>query len=112
VDFTGPCAIMLGTELHGLQSEDLALADREIFIPMMGMVESFNVSVACAIVLAEAQRQRLAAGAYRRRKMSEEKYLRLRFEWLHPRLAGLCRRKNIPYPPLDADGDVIPPEPG
>lgn len=107
MDFTHPTALLLGAELYGVSKDALSMADHEIFIPMMGMVESFNVSVACAILLAEAQRQRLAAGHYDKPRLSEEQIATYRFEWLHPKIADICRKQGRPYPGLDMDGDVI-----
>lgn len=107
VDFTRPTALLMGAELYGVSHDALTLADQEIFIPMMGMVESFNVSVACAILLAEAQRQRLNAGHYDQPKLSMEQMQRYRFEWMHPRVAEICNRRGEPYPALDPDGDVV-----
>jgi len=64
VDYTLPTAILLGTEETGVSEEAAAAADGWIAIPMAGMVTSLNVSVAAALVLFEAQRQREAAGLY------------------------------------------------
>jgi hypothetical protein len=61
-DFTGPSALVLGAEKWGLSAEAAALVDQPIVIPMHGMVQSLNVSVACATLLFEALRQRQAAG--------------------------------------------------
>jgi tRNA (guanosine-2'-O-)-methyltransferase len=107
VDFTKPTAILMGAELFGVGEEALGLVDREIFIPMVGMVESFNVSVACAVLLAEAQRQRLAAGHYDQPKLTQEQLNRMCFEWLHPKLAALYQRQGKNYPLLDEDGDIV-----
>ena len=62
IDFTGPAAVVFGNEHRGCSDEVAAVADGALWIPMVGMVESFNVSVSAAIVLAEAYRQRAAAG--------------------------------------------------
>jgi tRNA (guanosine-2'-O-)-methyltransferase len=64
IDLSQAAAIVLGNEQRGVSEEALALADEAIYIPMQGMVQSFNISVAAAIVLAEAMRQRLAQGCY------------------------------------------------
>lgn len=64
VDWTQPTAVAFGNEHRGCTPELIDAADATIRIPMQGMAESFNVSVAAAIVLAEAHRQRLAAGLY------------------------------------------------
>lgn len=65
-DFTLPTAVILGNEHSGVSGELLALADAELYIPMCGMIQSFNVSVAAALILYEAFRQRQAAGLYAR----------------------------------------------
>ena len=107
MDFTRPTAILMGAELFGVDQEALDIVDQEVFIPMAGMVESFNVSVACAILLAEAQRQRLAAGHYQQPKLTAEQLNRMCFEWLHPKLAALYQRQGKNYPLLDEDGDIV-----
>jgi tRNA (guanosine-2'-O-)-methyltransferase len=62
VDFTRPSAIIVGNEHRGVSDEVLALSDQNIYIPQTGMIESLNVSVATAVILYEAFRQRSAAG--------------------------------------------------
>lgn len=106
-DYTKPTAFMLGAELFGVTREALDLVDGEVIIPMMGMAESLNVSVACALLLAEAQRQRMAAGHYDQCKLPAEMANRLRFEWLHPVVAEHFQKQGLPYPELDEEGDVI-----
>ena len=58
IDYTKPTAIILGQEKFGASDVAKELADQDIVIPMVGMVQSLNVSVANAVVLYEAQRQR------------------------------------------------------
>jgi len=58
VDYTLPCAIVLGTEATGLTPAWLEASDKNIIIPMMGKADSLNVSVTAAVVLFEACRQR------------------------------------------------------
>ena len=106
VDFTRPTALLMGAELHGLSTECLALADERVRVPMMGMVPSLNVSVATALLLFEAFRQREAAGLYQRSRLDPELYQRLLFEWGYPRLARRFREEGRPYPPLARDGSV------
>ena len=60
VDFSGPSAIVLGNEHAGCSAEMAALADASIVVPMVGFVQSLNVSVAAAVILAEMARQRRA----------------------------------------------------
>lgn len=64
MDLTQPTALVFGNESRGVSEEATALADGQVIIPMMGMVESLNISVACAVSLFEAARQRKAAGMY------------------------------------------------
>ena len=73
-DYTRPTCILLGTEKWGVSPEAAELADGHILIPMMGMVQSLNVSVAAAVILFEAQRQRLQAGFYQQPRLSPEDY--------------------------------------
>jgi len=64
VDFTKPTIIVVGNEVEGVSKEIVEIADYKIKIPMMGMAQSLNVSVASAIILYEAQRQREQAKMY------------------------------------------------
>ena len=111
VDYTRPTALLIGTELFGVSSEALQHADQQISIPMEGMAGSLNVSVACAVVLFEAQRQRSACGMYERNALDQATRTRLRFEWLHPQLAEFCQKKNLDYPALDEAGELTEPMP-
>jgi tRNA (guanosine-2'-O-)-methyltransferase len=63
VDFTQheKLVLMLGSEWHGLSETAVKMADSHLYIPMRGMLESFNVSVAAALSLFEITRQRLAS---------------------------------------------------
>ena len=105
-DLTRPCAIVLGTEKTGVSGEALADADQLISIPMQGMVESLNVSVACALILFEAQRQRLEAGLYSSSRLSRDQFHHSLVEWLHPSIARYCRAHDLSYTDLDEDGEV------
>jgi tRNA (guanosine-2'-O-)-methyltransferase len=81
-DFRPPIAIVLGNEMRGLSAEAQAGCDGLIEIPMAGMVQSLNVSVAAAVCLYEAFRQREAAGAYRAPKLGAGDLRRLEADWL------------------------------
>ncbi len=63
-DFTGPTAVILSNEHRGTSPELAELVDDELYIPMQGMVQSFNVSVAAALILYEAYSQRKRLGLY------------------------------------------------
>ncbi|HCJ98771.1 MAG TPA: tRNA (guanosine(18)-2'-O)-methyltransferase TrmH [Serratia grimesii] len=109
VDYTRPTCILLGQEKTGITEEALRLADQDIVIPMIGMVQSLNVSVASALILYEAQRQRQNAGLYRRERsmLNEEEQQRLLFEGGYPVLANVAKRKKLPRPHIDEQGQVI-----
>ncbi len=64
VDYTQPTLIVLGNEVDGISETSVKYADKKVMIPMYGMSQSLNVSVANAIMLYEAQRQRQAKGMY------------------------------------------------
>lgn len=81
-DFTRPTAIIMGNEHAGVPEELLAQVDGEVYIPMYGMIQSFNVSVAAALMLAEASRQRQAAGMYGHRTWTDEEYAERLALWL------------------------------
>jgi tRNA (guanosine-2'-O-)-methyltransferase len=107
MDYTRPTAILLGQELQGLDEASLALADAQVQIPMLGAVASLNVSVAAALILFEAQRQRLAAGLYDHPRLDATEYALTLFEWAQPKLAAFYRQRDLPYPPLGEDGEVL-----
>ncbi|MEY8198926.1 MAG: tRNA (guanosine(18)-2'-O)-methyltransferase TrmH [Colwellia sp.] len=107
IDYTKPTAIILGQEKFGTSQEALALADQDIVIPMVGMVQSLNVSVACSVVLYEAQRQRQLAGMYDTAMLSHERRQRALFEGGHPIFAEACQRKGLPYPVIDEEGQIV-----
>ncbi len=107
IDYTQPTAILMGAELWGVSEAGAAAADGHIIIPMAGLVESLNVSVAAAVILFEAQRQREAAGFYNQPRLDPERYRRTLFEWLHPRLAAWYQSCGEDYPALDEDGDPV-----
>ena len=106
LDYTKPTAILMGAEKHGVSDLAADLVDGHIIIPMFGMVESLNVSVAAAVILFEAQRQRLAADMYDRVSLDTETFNRVIFEWGYPDIAAMYRRRGEPYPPLKEDGSI------
>jgi tRNA (guanosine-2'-O-)-methyltransferase len=107
-DFTGPTAFVLGAEKWGLSPQAAELVDQAVIIPMRGMVQSLNVSVATATLLFEALRQRQAAGLVPEagEGVEPERYQRELFEWAYPQVAAWCRREGRPYPALDAEGAI------
>ena len=81
IDFTKKIAVILGNEHRGVSPEACERADGIYYIPMMGMVESLNVSVAGAVSLYEALRQRDAAGLYDTPQLGEDGVARHLEEW-------------------------------
>ena len=108
-DFTGPCAFVLGAEKWGLTEEATALMDQAVYIPMRGMVQSLNVSVATATLLFEALRQRQVAGLAPQNGegIPDGDYDTLLFEWCYPEVAAWCRDQGRPYPPLGDEGEIL-----
>jgi tRNA (guanosine-2'-O-)-methyltransferase len=84
IDYTQPVAVVFGSEAAGVSAEALSFADYEIKIPMFGMVQSLNLSVSVAVILYEAMRQRLAAGLYGKRRLSDAEYEHFFKKWLSP----------------------------
>ncbi|MEC8443936.1 MAG: tRNA (guanosine(18)-2'-O)-methyltransferase TrmH, partial [Pseudomonadota bacterium] len=109
-DFTQPTALLMGTEKEGVSDEASDLADEHLIIPMRGMVQSFNVSVAAAIILNEAHYQRQQAGLYEQQRLPQDWYDRLLFEWCQPKIARLCREQSLDYPALREDGELADPQ--
>lgn len=82
VDLTKPTALVFGNEHGGVTDEAAELADATLYIPMMGMIQSLNVSVACAVTIYEALRQRSAKGYYESPRIGKDVLESLKDEWL------------------------------
>ena len=81
-DLCAPTALVFGNEMRGISEEAAEQADRLLAIPMVGMVQSLNISVACAVVLYEALRQRRAQGRFHTSRLGSDELAALRNEWL------------------------------
>lgn len=81
VDLTQPVAIVLGNEHDGVSKELLKAADANVLLPMVGFVQSFNISVAAALLLYEAYRQREGEGMYEEAQMKKGERARLMKKW-------------------------------
>jgi len=81
IDFTEKVAIVMGNEHRGVSEEAAKLSDGTIYIPMRGMIQSLNVSVATAVTLYEAQRQRMLKGMYENPELPEDKIESMIDEW-------------------------------
>ncbi len=109
LDYTQPTAIILGQEKKGISQEAIEMADQCILIPMVGMVESLNVSVAGALILYEAQRQRKRANMYEKPHscIPEDERNQIIFECGYPILAKMAQRKGLAVPEFDEQGQII-----
>ena len=108
-NFNGPTAFVLGAEKWGISKEAGSLMDEHIHIPMRGMVESLNVSVAASALLFEALRQRQVANIIPEsgEGMSEETYKEKIFEWAYPEVAEWCKSEGREYPEINEKGEII-----
>jgi tRNA (guanosine-2'-O-)-methyltransferase len=78
---TGRIALVFGNEHSGVSDEIRALSDGNFLIPQVGIIQSLNISVACAVTLYEAFRQKSIAGQYERSGLSDARYSELLSEW-------------------------------
>ena len=83
VDFAKPIALVFGSEAEGISDGALAFADKVVRIPMLGMVQSLNLSVSVAVILYEALRQRAAKGYFDKAQLPVEEFERLKNKWLN-----------------------------
>ena len=81
IDFTGSMALVFGNEHSGVSDEFRGMADGNFIIPQVGIIQSLNISVACAITLYEAYRQKEKAGHYEQRKIEGEQLADLFRNW-------------------------------
>jgi tRNA (guanosine-2'-O-)-methyltransferase len=81
IDFTGRIALVFGNEHSGVSDEIRTLADGNFIIPQTGIIKSLNISVACAVTLYEALRQKTVAGHYAERRLEPERFGKLLTEW-------------------------------
>lgn len=73
LDLTQKVALIMGNEHRGVSEEAASKSDGTFYIPMMGIIQSLNVSVANAVTLYEACRQRQEAGMYKDNGLTDEK---------------------------------------
>jgi len=82
LDLAARAALVFGNEQRGVTDDAVRLADGTFTIPMQGMVESLNISVACAVSLYEAMRQRRAAGMYDQPQLDAAEMNDLSADWI------------------------------
>lgn len=81
VDLTRSVALVFGNEQEGVSEALRRLADGNFIIPQVGMIRSLNISVACAVTLYEALRQKNNAGHYNQKKLDSLRFNELLNEW-------------------------------
>jgi len=81
LDLTRSVALVFGNEHSGVSEEIIGLADGNFIIPQVGMIRSLNISVACAVTLYEAFRQKHNAGHYEKQKLDADIYSALFTQW-------------------------------
>ena len=106
-DYCESTCFVLGAEKWGLSNELLTMVDQSIFIPMRGMVQSLNVSVAASVLLFEAIRQREDKGLLptNGEGLNTKEYEKTLFEWSYPELASKFRESGKKYPKLNNQGE-------
>lgn len=81
LNLTEPVCLVFGNEHGGISEDIISRADGNFIIPQVGIIKSLNISVACAVCLYEAYRQKNAAGHYNTSKLQGEKLEELRNTW-------------------------------
>jgi|SRR6266496_1268878 len=81
IDFTKSIALVFGNEHNGVSDEIRELADGNFIIPQVGIIRSLNISVACAVTLYEAFRQKMQAGHYDQPRLKQETFDQLFQDW-------------------------------
>jgi tRNA (guanosine-2'-O-)-methyltransferase len=81
INFTDPLALVFGNEHSGVSDKVRDMADGNFLIPQVGIIRSLNISVACAVTLYEAFRQKNNAGHYDKRKLDEKQFGELFTKW-------------------------------
>ena len=81
LNLTDSVALVFGNEHSGVSEEIIAMADGNFIIPQVGIIKSLNISVACAVCLYEAFRQKNNAGHYDTIKLEVNKLAILKEEW-------------------------------
>ena len=81
MDLTQSVALVFGNEHAGVSDEIRALSDGNFIIPQVGIIKSLNISVACAVTIYEAYRQKKRAGHYDQRNLPESRFNNLLKDW-------------------------------
>ncbi len=81
LDFTESIALVFGNETFGVSEEIRKYSDGNFIIPQVGIIKSLNISVACAVTLYEAFRQKKAKGHYLENRMHPDEFANLKKQW-------------------------------
>lgn len=81
IDLTESVALVFGNEHSGVSDELIGLCDGNFIIPQVGIIKSLNISVACAVTLYEAYRQKKSAGHYDQQQLPVESLEQLKITW-------------------------------
>jgi tRNA (guanosine-2'-O-)-methyltransferase len=81
LDLSESVALVFGNETFGVSEDITKLVDGTFIIPQVGIIKSLNISVACAVTLYEAFRQKQIAGHYDTQRLGEEQLNSLKEEW-------------------------------
>lgn len=81
INFTKSTALVFGNEHSGVSEEVRTLADGNFIVPQMGIIRSLNISVACAVSIYEAFRQKNNAGQYKEASLPKSQIDALAGEW-------------------------------
>ncbi|HEY5462251.1 MAG TPA: RNA methyltransferase [Hanamia sp.] len=81
IDLTQSIALVFGNETFGVSDDIRKFADGDFIIPQVGIIKSLNISVACAVTLYEAFRQKKGKGHYKESRLSETELLKLKEKW-------------------------------
>jgi len=96
IDFSESVALVFGNEHSGVTEEFRALADGNFIIPQMGIIQSLNISVACAVSIYEALRQKMVAGHYDHASLPKGQMDSLLTQW---GVEELTPETYVPYKP-------------
>lgn len=89
LDLTEAVALVFGNEHAGVSAELIKLADGNFIIPQVGIIQSLNISVACAVSLYEAYRQKERVGHYDKPQLSDTALSSLKEAWGMPGINDL-----------------------
>lgn len=81
LDLTESVALIFGNEHNGVSEELIGMADGNFIIPQVGIIKSLNISVACAVTLYEAYRQKKIAGHFDKIRLTEPALNNLKIQW-------------------------------